>query len=146
MEKETIFIRRGLTIPGEELIFTASRSSGPGGQNVNKVSTRVTLWFDVAGSPSLPEAVKARLLAKLATRINKEGLLYLTARESRSQAHNRELARQRFVELLQGALYQPRVRKKTAVPRSATRERLEAKRRRSRLKKGRGGVAGEELG
>jgi ribosome-associated protein len=144
MEKEPIIIKKGLSIPEEELTFTASRSSGPGGQNVNKVSTRVTLWFDVAGSPSLSEADKNRLLDRLAARINKEGRLYLTARESRSQAHNRELARQRFIGLLREALYQPRQRKKTAVPQKVARERLEAKKHRSRLKRERSGVAARE--
>lgn len=145
MEKEHIFIRKGLSIPEEELTFSASRSSGPGGQKVNKVSTRVTLWFDVAGSPSLPEAVKSRLLDKLAARINKEGKLYLTARESRSQAHNRELVRQRFALLLREALLQARPRRKTAVPRSVDRERLEAKKHRGRLKRGRSGIGEEEI-
>jgi ribosome-associated protein len=144
MEKEGICIRKGLSIPQEELIFTASRSSGPGGQNVNKVSTRVTLWFDLAGSPSLPEPIKRLLLDKLATRINKEGKLYLTARESRSQAHNRERARQRFVELLREALHQPRPRRRTVAPRAVDRQRLEAKKRRSRLKRDRSGLAGED--
>ena len=144
MEKERIVIRKGLIIPGEELTFTASRSSGPGGQKVNKVSTRVTLWFDVAGSPSLPEALKSRLLDKLATRINKEGKLFLAARESRSQAHNRELVRQRFTELLREALRQPKPRKKTAPPPVVDRERLEAKKHRGRLKKERAGIRMEE--
>jgi ribosome-associated protein len=144
MDRGPIFIRQGLSIPGEELTFTASRSGGPGGQNINKVSTRVTLWFDVAGSPSLPEAVKARILDKLATRINKEGKLFLTARESRSQADNRELARQRFALLLWVALQQPRPRRKTGVPRAVDRERLERKKHRSRLKKQRSGRPGEE--
>jgi ribosome-associated protein len=144
LEKEKVYIRNGLSIPAEELTFTASRSSGPGGQNVNKVSTRVTLWFDVAGS-SLPEAVKSRLLAKLAARINKEGKLFLTARESRSQAYNRELARQRFALLLREALHQPRPRRKTVVPRTVDRERLERKKHRSRLKKERSGRPGEEF-
>jgi ribosome-associated protein len=133
-----------LTIPEEELTFTASRSSGPGGQKVNKVSTRVTLWFDLAGSPSLPDPLRSRLLEKLATRVNKAGKLYLTARESRSQAHNRQLARERFRTLLQEALLQPRPRKKTGISPAADRKRLEAKKRRGSLKKERSGiVAGE---
>ena len=138
MEKGRIFIRKGLSLPREELTFTASRSSGPGGQKVNKVSTRVTLWFDVAGSPTLPEGVRQVLLLKLAPRINKEGKLYLDARESRSQAQNRELAQQRFVQLLQEALKRPRPRKKTGVPRAVIEERLTAKKHRGRLKRGRG--------
>lgn len=143
MERDRIFIRSGVSIPAEELTFTASRSSGPGGQKVNKVSTRVTLWFDLTGSPSLPEAVKQRLLEKLANRINQEGKLYLTARESRSQAQNRELALERFRRLLAEALHTPRPRRKMSIPRAVKEERLATKKHRGRLKRERSTPGGE---
>jgi ribosome-associated protein len=123
-----------LIIPEDELLFTASRSSGAGGQNVNKVSTRITLWFDVLKSPSLSEEEKRLLLNKLPTRINKAGWLWINAQQTRSQAGNRELALQRFVELLAQGLVQPRFRKKTRIPRRVKEERLADKKRRSRVK------------
>jgi ribosome-associated protein len=126
-----------LSIPEDELYFTASRSSGPGGQKVNKVSTRITLWFDVLNSPSLSEEEKKDLLNKLPTRINKEGLLWINAQQSRSQLNNRELATSRFIELLQNALIKPRHRKKTRVPRRIQEQRIAEKKRHGQLKAGR---------
>ncbi len=123
-----------LSIPEKELIFTASRSSGPGGQNVNKVSSRITLWFDVLNSPSLREEDKQIILQKLPTRINKAGWLWVSAQQSRSQADNRELARQRLVELLQQALIKPRSRKQTRVPRRVREQRIAEKKKRGQLK------------
>lgn len=135
MKKQpAIKITDRLFIPEEELLFTASRSSGAGGQNVNKVSTRITLWFDVLQSPTLSEKEKRLLLDKLSTRINKGGWLWVNAQQTRSQAANRELALQRFSELLGRALVQPRLRKKTRVPERAREERMTDKKRRSRLK------------
>jgi ribosome-associated protein len=123
-----------LSIPEKELIFTASRSGGPGGQNVNKVSSRITLWFDVLNSPSLREEDKQRILQKLPTRINKAGWLWVSAQQSRSQADNRESARRRLVELLQQALIKPPSRKKTRVPRSVREQRIVEKKRHGQLK------------
>jgi ribosome-associated protein len=127
----------GLAIPQEELRFTASRSGGPGGQNVNKVSTRVTLWFDVAGSPSLTAEQRSLIRSRLATRISREGMLRVVSQQTRSQAANREAAVDRFVALLRGALARPRPRAKGRIPEAARRERLEEKRRRARIKRGR---------
>ncbi|OGP49478.1 MAG: hypothetical protein A2Y79_09225 [Deltaproteobacteria bacterium RBG_13_43_22] len=123
-----------LFIPEDELYFTASRSGGPGGQNVNKVSTRITLWFDVLKSPSLSEEEKWQILDKLPTRINKMGILWINVQQTRSQAGNRELALQRFVELLAQVLVKPRFRKKTRIPRKVQEERIAEKKRRSRVK------------
>ena len=136
MEPETgqIKITNFLSIPERELIFTASRSSGPGGQKVNKVSTRITLWFDVLNSPSLSEETKQQILKKLPTRINKEGMLWVNAQQTRSQVSNRELAKDRLVELLQQALIKPRFRKKTRVPRGVQEQRIAEKKRRGQLK------------
>ena len=133
-KKRAVKISDRLFIPLDELFFTASRSSGAGGQNVNKVSTRITLWFDVFKSPSLSDEEKQLILTKLPTRINKAGLLWINAQQTRSQTGNRELALQRFIELLAQALVQPRFRKKTRIPRRVQEERIADKKRRSRVK------------
>ncbi len=137
-------IMNGLTIPSEELAFTASRSRGPGGQNVNKVETRVTLHFDVLGSPSLTEDQKRRLLTRLKTRINKDGVLRVSSQQARSQAANREAALERFVELVRHALTPRRPRKKTGIPAASRERRLKAKKRRGRLKAARTGRGPDE--
>lgn len=133
-EQRGIKITDWLFIPEGELYFTASRSSGAGGQNVNKVSTRITLWFDVSKSPSLSEEEKHLIFNKFPTRINKAGMFWINAQQTRSQAGNRELALQRFVELLAQTLVQPRVRKKTRIPRRVQEERIADKKRRSQVK------------
>ncbi len=136
MESEAgqLKITNALSLPEKELIYTASRSSGPGGQKVNKVSSRITLWFDVLHSPSLTEEEKQQILKKLSTRINKAGILRVSAQQTRSQWDNRELAKGRLVELLQQALIKPRSRRKTRVPRRVQEERIAEKKKRSRIK------------
>lgn len=128
-------ITDGLAIPLDELRFTASLSSGPGGQNVNRLHTRITLWFDVVNSPSLSEDQKALILRRLASRVSKEGVLRVVSQETRSQAANREAASERFAELLRTALQQEPARRKTRVSRMAKLKRLAEKRRRSVLKR-----------
>jgi ribosome-associated protein len=130
-----IEITEDLSIPEDELMFTASRSGGPGGQHVNKVSSRVTLLFNVAASPSLSDAHKQRLQSRLATRITKDGLLRVVSQKHRSQMANRMAAVERFVALLRAALVSTPERKQTSVPRAARARRLEAKRQRSQLKR-----------
>jgi len=115
-----IKINDKISIPEDEPVFTASQSSGPGGQNVNKTSTRVTLWFDVANSPSLAPEQKDLVMRRLKTRIGRDGVLRVISQQTRSQAANRELAVGRFVELMQDALRQVPMRKRTRV-RSSTR-------------------------
>ncbi len=124
-----------LDIDDAELSYATSRSSGPGGQNVNKVETRVTLLFPVETSPSLSEEQKARLGERLATRISKEGVLRVVSQKHRTQAANREAARERFAELLRDALAPVRRRRRTRVPKAVREKRLESKRRRARLKR-----------
>ena len=125
----------GTTVIGDdELVFKASRSSGPGGQNVNKVNTRMTLLFDVAGSPSLSAFQKQRIITKLATRVDKRGVLRIVSQKERSQEANRKAAAERLVQLLAEALKRRPVRKKTKVSAGAKERRLQEKKHRSCLK------------
>jgi ribosome-associated protein len=124
-----------VSIPEEELRFTASLSSGPGGQNVNKVSSRITLWFDVVNSPSLSPEQKELILRRIGSRIGKDGVLRVISQKTRSQAANRELTVERFVELMQNALRQVPIRKKTRVSRAAKFRRLEEKKQHGILKR-----------
>ncbi|MFZ0930286.1 MAG: alternative ribosome rescue aminoacyl-tRNA hydrolase ArfB [Syntrophobacteraceae bacterium] len=120
-----------ISIPEEELSFTASHSSGPGGQNVNKVSSRVTLWFDVVNSPSLSQEQKDLVMRRLENRIGKDGMLRVISQKTRSQVENKELAIERFSELMRDALKQVPMRKKTRVSKGAKLRRLEEKKQQS---------------
>ena len=126
----------GVPFIGEdELRFTYSHSSGPGGQNVNRVETRVTLMFDVLDSPSLTDAQKQRIAMRLATRMNREGVLRVISQRHRTREGNRRAAVERFHELLAEALKRQKPRRKTKVSRAARRRRLEQKRRRGEIKR-----------
>ncbi len=129
----------GVPIPESELIFKASRSSGPGGQNVNKLNTRVTVLFDVAGSPTLSEEQKQQVLSRLAGRIDKEGVLHVAAQKHRSQEANRRAAVERLQQLVREALAPMPVRKKTKAPVAARERRLQEKKQRSDRKQQRKG-------
>ncbi len=118
-----------------ELRFTASRSPGPGGQNVNKVATKVTLWFDVATSLSLTEPQRQRLCRRLASRIDRRGVLHLSASSERTQSANRRAVVERFAALLAGALRVPKTRKPTKPTAASRARRLEIKTRRSDQKR-----------
>jgi ribosome-associated protein len=139
-----IEIAPDLSLPDDEVSFVASRSGGPGGQNVNKLSTRMTLRFDVAGSPSLNEEQRELLAGRLATRINRAGVLQVTAQRHRTQAANREAALGRFVELVREALRPETARVRSRVPAAARRRRLADKRERARRKRERAAPAGED--
>jgi ribosome-associated protein len=132
-----------LEIPDAELTFTTSRSSGPGGQNVNKVNTRVTLLFDVERSPSLSQEQRGRLRERLAGRINKEGVLRVVVQRHRTQLANREAAVGRFADLVGGALTDEADRIPINVPQGVNERRLEQKRQRSRLKRERSADFGD---
>lgn len=135
-----IQITENLAIDETELSFSASRSSGPGGQHVNKVSTRITLWFDVGRSESLSPEQKERIFSRLKTRITKEGRLFTISQRHRSQTANREAAVGRFIELLQDALTDAPPRKETRVSRQARQKRLDDKKHQARIKKSRGKI------
>ncbi len=135
--KGRIKIKNGLEIPDKDLRFTFSRSSGPGGQNVNKVNTKVTLSFDLDGSASLTREQKSRIKKKLASRISRNGVLQVTASYHRSQKANRDAAIKRFSELMSMALTERRPRKKTRISKAAKEKRLKDKKHRSRIKQSR---------
>jgi ribosome-associated protein len=127
-----------LSIPEDELRFTASRSRGPGGQHLNKTSTRVTLRFDLANSPNLSPELKKLLQERLPTRISKQGVLRVVSQKTRSQAANRKTALERFVKLLQESLELRPERKPVKMPSAAREKRIAAKKHRGHLKRERG--------
>ena len=130
-------VRPGLVIPEAELVVRRTRSGGPGGQNVNKVATRIELEFDVGASAVLTPAEKARLCAKLRPRLSTAGILRIVAQSERTQARNEAEARRRLAELLARALLIPKARRATRPTRASKTERVQAKRHRGDLKRAR---------
>ncbi len=129
-----IEVTAGVGIPEWELTFTASRSGGPGGQNVNKVATRVAVAFDLHRASTLSAEQKARIRERLASRISGDGILRVISQRHRTQAANRQAALERLVELLRAALSESAPRRPTHPPRAARERRVAEKRLRSRLK------------
>ncbi|MDU0370782.1 alternative ribosome rescue aminoacyl-tRNA hydrolase ArfB [Hymenobacter endophyticus] len=123
-----------------ELQFQTSRSSGPGGQNVNKVESRVELRFRLLDSQLLTDEQKQTLLQKLASKLTTEGELLVVAQEDRSQLRNKETALRKFHELLSKALYKPKARRATKPSKGAVRQRLESKKKHGDKKANRGRV------
>ncbi|MGN6391107.1 MAG: alternative ribosome rescue aminoacyl-tRNA hydrolase ArfB [Gemmatimonadales bacterium] len=124
-----------LRLPLSELQFRASRAGGPGGQHVNTSSTRVEVWWDVASSAALSDEQRTRLLVRLASRLDTAGRLRVVAGGSRSQLRNRQAVTERLARLVAEALRVPKTRKRTRPSRAAKAARLEAKRRRSAVKR-----------
>lgn len=125
------------SVPERELRFRASRAGGPGGQHVNRVSTRVEVMWNVLESPSLSPRQRELLLQKLGSRIDGKGELRVTSGQTRSQLQNKLAAIERMNVLVQRALYEPPPRKRTHPPRASKERRLEQKRHRSRTKQDR---------
>jgi ribosome-associated protein len=130
-----IRINDELDIDESELDYEFARSSGPGGQNVNKVETKVTLKFDVGASRSLTEPQQARIAEALASRITRDGVLRVTSQRHRTREANRHAAIARFIELVDDALEERTPRKPTKVSQAAKRRRIEGKKRRGQVKR-----------
>ncbi len=138
-----LHVTPAIVLREDELEERFVRASGPGGQNVNKVSTAVELRFDVAAS-SLPEDVKARLAALAGKRMTADGVILIDGREHRTQAQNRSAARERLMDLVRRAARRPKPRKKTRPTKAARDRRIVSKVARARVKAGRGRVRGDE--
>ena len=140
----SIEVTPALHIPARELKFLFSRSGGPGGQNVNKVATRVELLFDVNRSAALNAEQKSAILIAMKSRVDSDGILHIPVQESRSQWQNRQLAQERFVELLRRALRPSKKRKGSRPTAGSREERFRAKKRRGTIKQHRGRVSPDE--
>jgi len=137
---DAVDVGQGVTVPSREILFVYSRSGGPGGQNVNKVSTRVELLFDVEASGALSAGQKRALRAALRTRIDEAGVLHVRSDASRSQWMNRQDALRKFARLVAAALRPVKHRVASSPTRASRARRLAAKKRSSILKRSRGGV------
>jgi ribosome-associated protein len=139
-----LHITPSIAIDDSELEERFIRSSGPGGQNVNKVATAVQLRFDVGRSSAIDDEVRERLKTIAGSRMTADGVLVIDSRAFRTQAQNREAARERLVEMVRQAAVRPKRRRKTRPSGASKLERLDSKRRRANTKQGRRGVAGDD--
>ncbi len=144
MDDDLLRVSDEVSIPLAELSYRFSRSSGPGGQHVQKSSTRVELLFDVANSPSLTDAQRAKVMSRLAGHIDSAGVLHLTAQSERSQLRNREEVTARLESLLRQALKRRKRRRPTRPTLESREQRLRKKKQRGRVKKWRGEVQDHE--
>ena len=137
-------INADITIKTAEIRFDFVRSSGPGGQNVNKVASAVQLRFDIRNSTSIPDEIKPRLIKLAGKRVNSEGILLIDARTSRSQSQNRAEALERLKTLILKALHKPKPRRKTRPTAASKEKRLRNKKARGNLKRLRGNVKDDD--
>ena len=137
-------INADITIKSAEIRFDFVRSSGPGGQNVNKVSSAVQLRFDIGNSTSIPDEIKQRLIKLAGKRVNSEAVLLIDARTSRSQSQNRAEALERLKSLILKALHKPKPRRKTKPTAASKEKRLRSKKIRGNLKRLRGNVKDDD--
>jgi ribosome-associated protein len=144
LDDEGLVINDKVTIPLAELSFRFSRSSGPGGQHAQKSSTRVELLFDVANSPSLTEAQRARVLERLSGYVDSDGVLHLVSQSERSQVRNRQEIVDRFRTLVRRALKRRKRRRPTRPTAASKERRLREKKRHSQIKQGRGKIRDDE--
>lgn len=133
--KNDVRIKNGIIIPDHELEITASRAGGPGGQHVNKASTKITIRWNVKNSTALTDEQKERVIQNLQARLTEEGDLIIHNRESRSQQQNKELALAQLAQTVRKALHVPKKRMKTRTPKSVKEARLQHKARRGEVKK-----------
>jgi ribosome-associated protein len=139
-----LIVQQGIVIPASDLSWTASRASGPGGQNVNKVASKVELRFALARCTALDAAVKARLQVLAASRLDAEGSLLITSQVTRDQPRNLEDARQKLAELVRRACFVPKLRRATRPTRSSKVRRIADKRKDGEKKQTRSRVRGDD--
>jgi ribosome-associated protein len=139
-----VHVTDDIVIPDRDLAETFVRASGPGGQNVNKVSSAVQLRFDLAGTAVLGPRVKTRLRTLAGRRVTDDGALLIIARDQRTQEGNRREAEARLVELIRRALIEPKVRKATRPPRAARERRLQSKAHKRQTKRLRGRIGWDD--